>query len=155
MALTHQWNVPSLIWSLLIQYLVSMLHEYNQMENISLNNNRNIKTMLDLKFSYFHLHHIYLWRKEGSLFVLFVTLTSCKSWRLLLCSCIIEKPSMSPWCIKNIRQIFIENSPKPKLNNIGKFGMLLELLESPQWVKFNEMISKICKPSMQEISNFE
>jgi hypothetical protein len=62
---------------------------------------------------------------------------------------------MSPWCIKNIRQIFIENSPKPKLNNIGKFGMLLELLESPQWVKFNEMISKICKPSMQEISNFE
>jgi hypothetical protein len=97
------------------------------MENITLNDNRNIKTMLDLKFSHFHLHHM----KEGSLFVLFVTLKSCKSWRLLLCSCIIEKPSMSPWCIKNIQQNNIENSPKPKLNNIGKFGTLLVLLESP------------------------
>jgi hypothetical protein len=93
-----------------------MLHEYNQMENINLN---TIETP-------------YLSMKEGCLFVLFVTLKSCKSQRLLLCSCIIEKPSMSPWCIKNIQQIFIENSPKPKLNNIGKFGTLLVMLESPQ-----------------------
>ncbi len=153
MALTHQSNVSSLIWSLPIQYLVYMLHEYNQTENITLNNNRNIKTMLDRKFSYFHLHHIYQWRKVVCLFCL-------SHWNLANhgASCCAFVSLKSPqWVLvhQEYSAKFIENSPKPKLNNIGKFGMLLVLLESPQWVKFNEMISKICKPSMQEISNFE